>query len=213
MQKTAFLEGEGDSWFDRNRDAVRDTSDPVLETIVRLGLSPSCALEIGCGAGQRIGGIADRFGADCFGFDPSSEAVAHAAARYPAVSFKIGTADHIDMADGSVDLLVFGFCLYLTDPVDHFSIAKEADRVLKDGGVAVVLDFCTPRPYRNRYSHKDGVFSHKMEFSRMLTWHPSYRLIHREYLEHGERNTFSPDEAVAVDLIVKESCEAFPTRG
>ena len=46
----------------------------------------------------------------------------------------MGTADKLPFEDQSVDILVYGFCLYLCDREDMFNIAAEANRVIKSSG-------------------------------------------------------------------------------
>ena len=99
------------------------------------------------------------------------------------------------------------FCLYLCDPADYFNIAQQADRVLKDKGYLVILDFLSTVPYRAPYSHHDGIFSHKMNWAQMFTWHPVYRLISRGYSEHAEPHTFHPHERIATDAFCRRDVE------
>jgi ubiquinone/menaquinone biosynthesis C-methylase UbiE len=208
-QKTAFLQGEGDAWFARNRAPYDPERDPVARAIARLDLGAKAVLEIGCGGGARLAHLGRRLGAACRGLDPAAAAVAHAAAAHPEVAFERGTADALPYEDAAFDLVILGFCLYLADPSDHFTIAREADRVLRPRGFLVIHDFLPPRPYRNRYAHRPGLHSYKMEWSRMFLWHPAYSLLHREYGEHGAGLTFAADERLAVDVLRKDAEAAF----
>src|SRR5262249_49568767 len=114
--------------------------------------------------------------------------------------------------DSFFDVVIFGFCLYLSDPQHHFAIAAEADRTLRDGGFLVISDFCSPVPYRNRYAHHEGLYAFKMQYSNMFLWHPAYRLLSRTYFEHDEHLTLSRDEAAVVDVLHKDLANAFPQR-
>ncbi len=211
-QRDAFLDGEGDSYFGRN-ESTKLHADPVLDGLLHLAFKPHAVAEVGTGSGERLALISDHFpDSACVGFDPSSLAITSAASRYPRNRFAVGTADRIDLADSSVDLLIFGFCLYLTDPSDHFRIASEADRVLQDRGFVCVFDFLPRASYRNAYTHKSGLYSHKMEFSRMLSWHPSYRLLHRINGEARRGHTREEDETWACDFLLKDTVGAFPKR-
>ncbi len=142
--------------------------------------------------------------------EPSSDAVQAAKARDPELNVRVGTADRLDFPDGHFDLVIFGFCLYLCDVSDHFTIAKEADRVLANSGALAIYDFLAPVPFSNDYAHKQGIRSYKMEWSRMFTWHPSYRLIARRYHESSFPFTFHPNEMIAADFLRKDATSAFP---
>ena len=46
-------------------------------------------------------------------------------------------------------------------------------------------------PYKNEYKHKEGVFSYKMDYSKMFSWNPSYQLISNNYLSEEKDNEVS----------------------
>lgn len=139
-QKTAFLEAEGDRWFERNRQALaqRDfSSDKVIQSVANIAIAAGSAegmslLEIGCGGGERLAQIAGNLGIDANGLDPSAKAVEQA--RKLGSEVRKGTADKLPFEDDRFDILIFGFCLYLCDRADLFRIAAEAERVLKPSG-------------------------------------------------------------------------------
>lgn len=208
-QKDIFLASEGDAYFSRNVASL-DHEDHITLALQRLQIRPRRILEIGCSDGGRLVKMREAFGSECFGIDPSREAIN--AARSKDLHLSIGTADRLEYDDASFDFVLFGFCLYLCDPQDHFIIAAEANRVLQNGGLVGIYDFCSTRPYRNAYSHKPGLYSHKMEYANMFLWHPGYRLLSRSYYELGRKFTYMPDEAVSIDLLRKDFVNAFPSR-
>lgn len=206
-QRDAFLGGEGDAWFARNETALaaRDWSrDPLcrrLEALPRVD-RPSLVLEIGCGDGSRLQYLTDRGGFEVFGIEPSEKAVAKARER--GIQAMRATAENLPFADSSMDIVVFGFCLYLCDDRDLFRIALEADRVLADVGWLLILDFEAPAPTYNAYRHLEGVRSRKMEYSSMFAWHPAYTLASYEKLHHGtEQWTDDPEEWVSLACLRK----------
>jgi len=210
-QRTLFLAGEGDGWFERNRVAlagVDAAADPVVRALAGLP-PPQRILEIGCADGWRLERLRQSTGAACFGVEPSATAVAEGAERFPSLTLARGTADRLPFADDEFDAVVFGFCLYLCDPSDHFRIAAEADRVLAEGGWMVIYDFLPPRPWRNPYAHREGLYSHKMDYARMFTWHPSYRVHEVSRAEAGAQPA-APDDRIAVTVLRKLRREAFP---
>ena len=54
--------------------------------------------------------------------------------NYKLNSIKIGTAEKLPFEENYFDILIFGFCLYLTDSEDLFKISSEAYRVTKKVG-------------------------------------------------------------------------------
>jgi ubiquinone/menaquinone biosynthesis C-methylase UbiE len=211
-QKAKFLESEGNAWFTRNTKRRADAKSTLFTSLDSLQLKPKRVLEIGCANGLNLEEIRTRFDAECYGIEPSCDAVGNGRRTFPDIDLRVGTAEQLPFDEGFFDTVMFGFCLYLCDPEDHFTIAREANRVLGDPGFLVVYDFLSSVPYRRPYAHKEGIFSHKMEFSRMFLWHPSYRLLHRTYLEHQAVPSFEPDEAVTIDILRKDSSHAFPLK-
>ena len=152
------------------------------------------------------------FQAECYGIDPSSKAIEDGKSRYPEISLQVGTADDLPFDAGSFDMIIFGFCLYLCDRKDLFKIAYEADRCLKNEGSLIISDFYPPFAYRNRYSHYEGIFSYKMDYSRMFAWNPAYTEISKIVFTHsGYALRDVSDEKLAVIVLRKNEQHAYPT--
>lgn len=206
VQKNVFLKDEGDAWFERNRVALSTKAghDPVLKLIADLKLAPKHILEIGCADGWRLRALEASLGATCSGVEPSAVAVAEGQKAAPHMQLKVGTAEALDFADGAFDMVIYGFCLYLCDRKDLFRIAAEGDRVLADGGVMVVYDFCTETPYLNPYSHQPGCFSYKMDYGAMFAWNPAYKVEHH-ILAYND----GKDYRVGITVLRKDTATAY----
>jgi ubiquinone/menaquinone biosynthesis C-methylase UbiE len=213
-QKEKFLQGEGDAWFDRNHSAISQRSygpdDLVIKAITDCinyyppSQKKQSLLEVGCGDGSRLAYLTRELGLECFGIDPSAKAVD--AANNRGVIAVQGTADHLPFGDGAFDILVFGFCLYLCDRDDLFSIAREANRVVKPKGCLIIHDFYSPESVKRNYHHLPGVFSFKMDYRKLFDWHQSYTCISHHVTAHGLNNyTDDPNEWVATSIIRKNA--------
>jgi ubiquinone/menaquinone biosynthesis C-methylase UbiE len=211
-QKKVFLSTEGDQWYLRNKQSYElNKKDVVVQSLQSIELVPGKVLEIGCANGNRLNIINEVFGSECFGLDPSKSAIEEGRNKFHKIRLQVGTADDLPFEDKKFDMIIFGFCLYLCDPKDLFKIAYEADRCLSDGGFIVIKDFCPPFPYKNKYSHKEGVFSYKMNYSKMFAWNPSYNEIFNTVFSHsGYALRDIPDEKVAISILIKKEQYAFP---
>jgi ubiquinone/menaquinone biosynthesis C-methylase UbiE len=214
VQKDLFLQSEGDKWFRRNKRVlstdIHIAACPVLRLITELKPTPARVLEIGCSNGWRLNEL-KRFGvAECYGIDPSKEAIEDGKTKYPTLNLAVGTADRLPPDIPPFNVVIFGFCLYLCDPFDHFRIVMEADRVLQDDGHLFIHDFDPPMPYRNEYSHRQGMYSYKMDFARLFLAHPHYALRQKKFVPHNPEKGFSPNNRVAVSWLVKDSGQAWP---
>jgi SAM-dependent methyltransferase len=209
-QKDVFLESEANAWFKRNRDAtaivdfkqtliVQTIEDVIAQT---LGNQPCSILEIGCSDAGRLAYLAQNPMVKTFGLEPSGEAVKAACAR--GIDVVQGTADIIPHVDKSIDIVVFGFCLYLCDREDLFKIAQEAHRVLKDDAWVIIQDFYSEVLSKREYHHLTGLFSYKMDYRKIFDWHPDYTCYSHRISNHGNKDfTDRKDDWVAISVLRK----------
>lgn len=193
MQKDIFLKSEADAWFGRNPILY----NPELINKV-LKLNPKSVLEIGCASGVNLIEY-KRLGIKVYGIEPSLKAIEYAKIVYD-LDINHGTADIL--MDIKVDVVIFGFCLYLCDREDLFQIACNADKMLNGGGHIVIHDFKPPYAYANQYHHYEGLKSYKMNYADMFTWNPAYTLISSEMYSHNNTD-LSPDNRIGIDIIMK----------
>ena len=209
-QKEKFSSSEGDEWFNRNIESSTE-SDKIVQLFKSIELFPKRVLEIGCSNGNSLNLMKDIFGSECWGMDPSSEAIKNGSEKYPDIHLSTGTADSLQFEDNSFDTIIFGFCLYLCDRNDLFKIAYEADRCLKDGGTLVIKDFYPTFPYKNNYSHLDSVYSYKMDYSKIFKWNPSYaEVANIVYTHSGFGLVNVPDEKISITVLRKNEQFAYP---
>jgi SAM-dependent methyltransferase len=201
-QRDVFLNGEGDQWYRRNKNA-EVLQDPLL-LFLRQCVGPGSLLEIGCSSGARLKELSSISGLSVSGIEPSAEAVQ--LARNEGLDVRQGTAEKLDFDSGSFDWVVFGFCLYLCDRVDLFRIAAEADRILKDGGRVIIYDFDPGVPCLNTYCHFEGVTSFKMDYAQMFLWNPAYALEGKRCFSHtGEPGLHSDrNERLSISMLRKQ---------
>lgn len=209
-QKEIFLQSEGDAWFTRNQQSIAGRKLPDDDALLRevLDFLPVSAqagmkvLEVGCGDGTRLTWLKNNLNADCYGIEPSAQAVA--AARAKGINVQQGTADVLPFDNQSFDIVIFGFCLYLCDREDLFRIASEADRVLRSPGWLMIMDFFSPIPRARTYHHRTGVQSYKMDYRTLFTWHPDYECMTHKIRHHSEASyTDASDEWVSVSVLRK----------
>ncbi|MGY3864864.1 class I SAM-dependent methyltransferase [Aeromonas bivalvium] len=77
-QKNVFMAREGNEWYERNKSAILGkslASDPIFKALTYLGCKPARILEIGCANGWRLAQLAEHYGAQCHGVDPSASAI------------------------------------------------------------------------------------------------------------------------------------------
>ena len=212
-QKEIFLQSEGDAWFRRNQQGLAEKKLPdddailreILELLPRKGGEGTDALkllEVGCGDGMRLAWLQANLNMECAGIEPSAQAVE--AASKEGVRAQQGTADSLPFGSNAFDIVIFGFCLYLCDRDDLFRIASEADRVLRSPGWLVIKDFFSPTPRARTYVHRTGVWSYKMDYRTLFTWHPAYECMTHKIRHHREFSyTDDPEEWVSISVLRK----------
>lgn len=126
--------------YDRARDhgpeVLRLWMDAIAERIG--GRRPRVILDLGCGTGRFSQGLADRFGADVIGLDPSTRMLARAVEknRSTRVRYMEGAAEAIPLDAASVDMIFTSMTFHHF--VDRAQTALECRRVLRRDGVLVV---------------------------------------------------------------------------
>jgi ubiquinone/menaquinone biosynthesis C-methylase UbiE len=112
----------------------RGVRPELLKTLVEeSGVNRSSRLlEVGCGTGNYV--IATQFVSGCAarGVDISEEMLAHAQRRDSPVEFSVGTAEFLEVADGSQDVIfTIDVVHHFGSPADHY---REAYRALAPEG-------------------------------------------------------------------------------
>lgn len=93
-------------------------------------------LDLGCGSGFWLPGYADE-AAEVIGVEPDARLLPLARARDPRVRVLHGSAEHLPLADGTVDVVHARFAYFFPPGRDHG--LAEAMRVLRPGGALVVV--------------------------------------------------------------------------
>jgi len=206
-QKDFFLKSEGDKWFERNRDKIVNKliqgQDVVVTQLLDLPPPLERILEIGCSNGYRLEWLNKILNCECKGIEPSAKAVEEA--RKKGLDVQQGTADSLPYPSNYFDVVIFGFCLYLCDREDLFKIAYEADRVLKNPGWLIIHDFFSKTSCKNEYHHLPGLYSYKMDFKTLFTWHPSYTCFYSR-IAHHETAQYTDSYHDWVEISVLRKC-------
>lgn len=219
-QAQAFLDSEADAWFERNQDALQRAAperdvlyNTVLEHVADRDTrgTPLKILEIGCANGYRLRWFKDA-GFDVRGVDASSAAIADGIERLGLSDSELQVGDAATfLAENRerFDVILFGFCLYLADPVDIPTIVAGTVAQLVDDGLICIWDFDAP-VHRTHYRHRPGIFSYKTSFDRWFTWLPYVRLRSKRVLPHGEGTAIGDaSEDCAVAVLQKVPVERF----
>ena len=214
-QSKIFIEGEGDSYFQRNLENIESSIDKyciqkLIETLSSFKGDIHTIVEIGCSSGVKLRRLCDYFEASGEGIDPSSKAIEvgnqeNKLGKIKSIRLQVGTADALPFENQSVDLVFFGFCLYLLDRSDIYKAVAEADRILKSGGFIAILDFDPNGRSKNPYSHKAGIFSYKNSYADLFTAIGHYYLVSKCSMSHSN-TSFALDnyDRVALQVLHKE---------
>ena len=179
-QKNIFLKSEANNFFLRNKirlgnvDYKTDKLTAEVEKIINPKIKINI-LEIGCCDAGMINYLDINYkNVKCYGVDPSDLSLK--SRKNNRLVLKRATADNLPFRKNQFDILIFNFCLYLCDTKYLINIIKEADRVLKKNSYLLIYDFYYNGIKYIKYKHKKNIYSRKMDFSKIFTWHPNYNL-------------------------------------
>lgn len=194
LQTNAFISYEADAWFERNKDYLNNykvEKDEVVNLIKQYRLNPGSLLEIGCSAGYRLNGIKNLLNTcEVHGVEPSDKAIAFGKEKFPSVNFTKSTADDLSAyADSSMDVIIVGFVFYVIDRQMVFKVIAEIDRVLKNNGLLIIVDFFSETSLKNQYQHiKDfSAYSFKQNYYEIFTSSKLYYLLDKSTLNHDTK--------------------------
>jgi ubiquinone/menaquinone biosynthesis C-methylase UbiE len=209
-QSNAFLEVEGDRWFERNQTALDSEpshfgTDTIKRVLQKSNFIINDILEIGCGNGAKLNNLCNYFEGNGSGIDPSAAAIANGNELYKDLNLSVATASDLPYDNDYFDLVYFGFCLYLLDRNDVLKAVAECDRVLKTGGFLAILDFDPKQRSKNPYHHKPGLFTYKNSYSDFFTAGGHYYLVAKESFSHESRHfDLNSNERVSLCILYKE---------
>lgn len=213
LQATRWMQSEADAWHQRNKVKTAAESDPVLGVLRAEGIYPETVFEVGCGHGYRLAAMRDEWGAKVWGCDLSKEAIRYGLQKYGDKDFQIGWREAKNLKgipSQGFDMVIYGFCLYACDPDDLFMIAREGDRILKDGGHLVIWDFCPDFPHSRSYKYDSMLRTYKADYSKLWLGHPYYKLHKQVVMPHESGEEITNDTRVAVTILRKSVADAYP---
>lgn len=129
---------------DFGREFVLDA--PMLGRVDALlrrhapGDEPLRAVDVGCGEGRFCRMLRAR-GVEAVGIDPTLALVARARELDPSGTYRIGRAEALDVADGTIDLVVS--YLSLVDVPDLTKAIAEMARVVRPGGMVLIANLAS----------------------------------------------------------------------
>lgn len=203
-QKNIFLKYEGNNYFRRNEHNSIDHNIRFIENLIAKKFKKNnYLLEIGCGNGRLLNSLSKKKNFILYGLDPSKKAIQ--TLKNTSIKCRIGTADQLNYKSNFFDIVVFGFCLYLVDKSLLFNVASEVDRVLKKNGYILIYDFFKKKSKTYKYIYNKKILTHKMDFSKMFLWHPSYKIIFKKIGDHKNiiKKTKNTNNAVSIILLKK----------
>lgn len=171
----AWLTGEGDAYFQRNKDCSH-THDPVEALLPWLPKS-KVLVELGCGDGWRspfLSSLADWY----IGIDASQQAINHAIDHYSAngVTFQVADAQNYQVPSGTT-LVILSYVL-------HWLPNPEAliQKLCREVPYLLINEFAPDVPKDVPYIHREGLTTKKRPWRQMV---PGSQVVSLEYSYPG----------------------------
>lgn len=205
-QDDVFEAGEGDRWYERNRDALGHDDWP-LRLIDRNSLHPESVLEIGCANGWRLVALADSGASHLVGVDVSSAAISAGISTHPALDLRIGRADRLPIEDEVFDLVIVNYVFHWIDRATILAAISETDRCVAPDGHLIVGDFLPDRPTKVPYHHlpDEAVFTFKTDYASAFTALNTYEVVDREIYNHDDPSAEPTSQDRGVCTLLRKS--------
>jgi SAM-dependent methyltransferase len=210
-QSAAFLQGEGDAWFKRNRNRIlgfKAKDDLACRVLELFRCKPKHVLEIGAANGFRLQALAERYGCKVQGTDASPEACEDGASRY-GLKLHCQPAEQLP-GEEPFDLVLIHFLLHWLDRAVLDPLMERVTEALEDGGLLLLGDFLPDEEADVPYHHlpEQGVKTFKRDYAALFIAGGRFRLIG---MLSGDHNQMTPgsgvpgDKRIAIWLLEKTS--------
>jgi ubiquinone/menaquinone biosynthesis C-methylase UbiE len=197
MNKTYFLNSEGDSFFKRNSTAFENQNyldnDIIMKNIKNNNIlnykENLNILEIGCSNGWRLNELYNlNSNHNYYGIDPSKDAIMNGSKKYDHINFEISTCDNMSFEKNTFDLIMVPFVLMYVDRELLLKSVSEIDRILKNNGILIITDFYSNRQRKNNYKYIENTYIYKQNFFEIFLSSKNYFLNKLECFHHNTTN-------------------------
>lgn len=212
-QTDVFREGEGDRWFDRNKEKLTAelAGDRVGRMVARLGdfgLPMRSVAELGCANGWRLAGLKEAYPgvARIAGADISEKAVRDGRARWPDIELHVASVDEPALP-GRFDVVILSFVLHWVSRERLAASIAAIDRLVYDGGCLIIADFLPDRPSVRRYHHLDDVEvqTYKQDYAACFSSLGFYEELARDVYAHDGGAEEPTDQNRAACTLLRKS--------
>lgn len=206
---------ESDAWFYRNKSIIvakgevsegtKLASEFIEKSTLDIDWSKERILEIGACYGYNLKYLADKFDVMCYGIDPSGEAVKYGNEKFKNINLVQGSAENLPYNDEKFYIVIMGFCMYEIERRYLMRVVSEADRVLKEGGYLMLVDFDTYSPYKRRNIHNSEMWTYKMQYINLFLSNPQYCLVYKKsFSDNGMWFCKEIQERISFNVLYKD---------
>jgi len=208
MQKNLFIKNEGNKWFQRNKKVLKkrtydnDILCTQIDKLLKLKSKKKISLlEVGCSDGTRLNLIQKKYkNIKVEGIEPSKKALDYGKKKF-GIKIRQGTADYLPYKKSSIDILIYGFCLYLCDEIDYEKISLNADKVLKKNGILIIYDFFSKIPIHNIYKHNKKIYSFKRDFRKIFC---NFKNYHNILINYNDSKNKKFKDLTSISILKKK---------
>lgn len=142
MSNTNKIVNYAEKYFERNKNIKDLVTNPTIylkKLLKNEKIETIC--EVGCFTGIQLNYLCNELNCEGIGIDASEKSILKAKKKYKNILFEQGVSTNLELEDDSIDLLCFGFFLYILSDKDYNKSIEQAKKKLKKGKFFYIFDF------------------------------------------------------------------------
>ena len=199
MSNNKTIINYAENYFERNKTCKEHPGDHIIYlTNLLKNEEINLICEVGCFKGTQLNYLCSKLNSKGIGIDASEKSILNARKIYTNLFFKQGLSTSLEVENDTVDLMVFGFFLYILSEDDYNKSIDEARKKIKKGKFFYIFDFDSNS--ENKCKHDNKITITKRDHSNLK----GFKLLEKKvYYEKSNSSYLDGYNRMSLWLFIK----------